>query len=385
MRIGIDARCFADGRRSGVEEYAEGLLSELFRLDRENEYVLFFNAWKDVIPDFSWATEHPNVSVRVFRIPNKLLNFSLWYFGWPKLDRLIGGTDVFFLPNINFAAVSEKTRLFVTAHDLSFEAYPESFSITRRLWHFFVNPKKLFHDADTILSVSASTESDLRSYYQISPEKIRMIRSGVADRFREISRNDESLVRVKEQYHLPYQFILYLGAFEPRKNIIAVVRAFNALRKARHHELDKCDLVLAGVSGWKDRELYHEIEHSPFRGNIILPGFVADEDKVALYNLASVFVYPSFYEGFGFPPLEAIACGVPVIVSHSSSLPEVIGDAGVLVDPHKPDELFRVLEEVLLDKHLRATLKERGLARAKTFSWEHAAREVLDAMREGRS
>jgi glycosyltransferase involved in cell wall biosynthesis len=380
MKIGIDVRCFAEGRKSGVEEYAEGLLSELFRIDRENQYVLFFNAWGNVPPDFSWATKYPNVTIRSFRFPNKLLNLSLWYFGWPKLDRLIGGTDVFFLPNINFADVSDKTRLCVTAHDLSFEAYPETFSLKRRLWHFFVNPKKLFRRADTIFAVSESTASDLRSRYRIDAVKIRVIHSGISDRFREMNRNDTALVHVKDQYHLPYQFILYLGAFEPRKNIIAIVRAYNALRKARHHELEKCDLVLAGVSGWKEQALRKEIEHSPFRGNIILPGFIADEDKPVLYNLASVFVYPSFYEGFGFPPLEAIACGVPVITSHSSSLPEIVGDAGVLVDPHKPDELFRALEEVLLDKRLRATLRERGLARVKDFSWEKTAREVLLAM-----
>ena len=383
MKIGIDVRCFAEGRKSGVEEYAEALLSELFRIDRENQYVLFFNAWGKIAPDFSWATGYPNVSVRSFRFPNKLLNLSLWYFGWPKLDRLVGGTDIFFLPNINFAAVSVGTKLFVTAHDLSFEAYPETFSLKRRLWHFFVNPKKLFRRADTVFAVSESTASDLRSRYRIAPEKIRVVLSGIADRFREMSRNDPSLVRVKERYHLPYQFILYLGAFEPRKNIVAIVRAYDALRKARHHDLEKCDLVLAGVSGWKEQALRYEIGHSPFSGNIIQTGFVEDADKPALYNLASAFSYPSFYEGFGFPPLEALACGVPVITSHSSSLPEIVGDAGVLVDPHKPDELFRALEEVLLDKRLRETLRARGLARAKTFSWEKAAREVLRVFGEG--
>ncbi len=383
MKIGVDVRCFAEGRKSGVEEYAEALLSELLRIDRENEYVLFFNAWGKVVPDFSWATRYPNVSVRSFRFPNKLLNLSLWYLGWPKLDLLVGGTDVFFLPNINFAAVSDETRLVVTAHDLSFEAYPETFSLKRRLWHFFVNPKKLFRRADMVLAVSESTAADLRSRYRIAPEKIRVVLSGIADRFREMNRNDPSLVHVKGKYRLPYQFILYLGAFEPRKNIVAIVRAYNALRKARHHELEKCDLVLAGVSGWKETALREEIEHSPFRGNIILTGFVDDADKPALYNLASAFVYPSFYEGFGFPPLEALACGVPVITSHSSSLPEIVGDAGVLVDPHKPDELFRALEEVLLDKRLRETLRARGLARAKTFSWEQAAREVLRVFGEG--
>lgn len=377
MKIGIDVRCLADGRRSGVEEYAMALLSELFRIDRKNEYVLFFNAWGNVEPDLSFADGFENVSVRRFRIPNKLLNLSLWYLNWPKLDSLLGGTDIFFLPNINFCAVSEGTKLFVTAHDLSFEAYPETFSSKQRIWHYLVNPKRLFRRADRIFSVSRSTKDDLETRYGIRPSKIEVIPSGIDGRFHEYDRNDPKLVAVKEKYALPYRFILYLGAFEPRKNIVSVVRAFSALRKARHPELEKLSLVLAGVSGWKEDEIREEIEHSPFRGNIILPGFVEDEDKPALYNLASLFAYPSFYEGFGFPPLEALACGVPVVTSNSSSLPEIVGDAGVLVDPHRPDELFRAFQEVLLDKKLRATLHEKGLARAKGFLWGETARRTL--------
>ncbi len=377
MRIGVDARCLADGRRSGVEEYAIALLSELFRIDRKNEYILFFNAWGNVDAGLSFADGFPNVSVRRFRIPNKLLNLSLWYLNWPKLDRLVGGVDAFFLPNINFCAVSDGTKLFVTAHDLSFEAYPETFSWKQRMWHFFVNPKKLFRWADRIFSVSRSTKDDLETRYGIRPSKIEVIQSGIDGRFHEYDRNDPKLLSVKEKYQLPYRFILYLGAFEPRKNIVSVVRAFTALKKSRHPEFEKLSLVLAGVSGWKEDEIRDEIESSSFRGNIILPGFVDDEDKPALYNLASLFAYPSFYEGFGFPPLEALACGVPVVASNSSSLPEVVGDAGILIDPHRPDELLRAFEEVLLDKKLRATLHERSLSRAKRFLWGETARRVL--------
>lgn len=379
MKIGIDVRCFAEGRRSGVEEYAEGLLSELFAIDRKNEYVLFFNAWGGVTPDFSWAEKHPNVTVRRFRIPNKLLNLSLWYLGWPKLDRMIGGADIFFLPNINFCAVSSGVRLFVTAHDLSFETYPETFSLKQRLWHIFVNPRKLFRMADRIFAVSKSTKDDLVSRYRLPAPKIEVIPSGISERFREMSRNDPKLLSVKEKYGLPYQFILYLGAFEPRKNIVGIVRAFTALKKARHPEFEKLSLVLAGVTGWKDGAIREEIRHSAFRGNIFTPGFVDDADKPALYNLASLFAYPSFYEGFGFPPLEALASGVPVVTSHNSSLPEIVGDAGVLVDPYKPDELFRAFESILLDKEFRTRLRGCGLARAKNFRWGETARRVRDA------
>ena len=151
------------------------------------------------------------------------------------------------------------------------------------------------------------------------------------------------------------------------------------MRTRASPELSKTALVLAGVSGWKERGMLRAVEHSPFRGNIILPGFVDDDDKPAFYNLASAFVYPSVYEGFGFPALEALACGAPVITSNSSSLPEVVGDAGILIDPHRPDELFRALEAVLLDRKFRQTLRSRGIARAKTFTWDKTAKRVAES------
>jgi glycosyltransferase involved in cell wall biosynthesis len=376
MRIGIDLRCLASGRRSGVEEYVVGLLSALFRTDGDNDYILFLNEWRKEKIDLSWADGFSNVSVRKFRIPNKVLNFSLWYFRYPKLDRLIGGVDAYFMPNINFCAVSGKTKLFVTAHDLSFQVCPETFSWKQRLWHAFVDPKRLFKSAYRIIAVSKSTRDDLVFRYGIPSATITVVHSGIDTRFHAYDRNDPKMSAVKEKYGLPYSFILFLGAFEPRKNIDAIVRAYNALRRAKHPELEKTALVLAGVSGWKERKISREIKHSPFRGNIILPGFVEDVDKPAFFNLASVFVYPSVYEGFGFPALEALVCGTPVITSNSSSLPEVVGDAGILVDPHRPDEIFRALESVLLDRKLRTTLRDRGIARSKMFLWDVAARKV---------
>ncbi len=373
MRIGIDVRCLAEGKRTGVEEYTLNLLSELFEHDRDNEYILFFNAWKRSVPDFSWATRYPNVTLKTFRFPNKLLNLCLWYLRFPKLDRLVGGTDVFFLPNLNFSAVSKKTKLVVTAHDLSFELFPETFSWKQRLWHYLVNFRGLLRRADRIIAVSRSTKDDLVAEYGISEKKIAVIHSGIGEQFRPFSRNDPALLAVKEKYRLPYRFILYLGTFEPRKNILSIVQAYEALRSAKHPSLEKLALVLAGGTGWKDTPLLEAIGQSPYKDSILLPGFIEDEDKAALYNLAGVFVYPSFYEGFGFPPLEALACDVPVITSHSSSLPEVVGDAGVLIDPYQPEELRLALEKVLLEEGFGDRLREKGSERVKLFSWKKTA------------
>lgn len=368
-----------EGKRTGVEEYTLALLDALFTLDRENEYVLFFNAWKKEVPVFlvERVGRYPHVTLRVFRFPNKLLNLALWYLRWPKLDQLVGGTEVFFLPNLNFASVSNKTKLVVTAHDLSFELFPETFSLKRRLWHFFVNFRRLILAADRVIAVSRSTRDDLRLRYGPAAKKVSVIPSGVGQQFRVMSRNASELGHVQAKYHLPYKFILALMTFEPRKNLLALIESYTALRALRHPAYDKHALVLAGTCGWKCEEIFEAIERSPFRADIHLPGNIDDSDKAALYNLASVFVYPSFYEGFGFPPLEAMACGAPVIVSHSSSLPEVVGEAGILIDPYQPEELFLALREVLDDSKLREDLRARGSERAARFTWEATARATL--------
>src|SRR3990170_1191893 len=230
MRVGIDVRCLAGGKRTGVEEYTISLLAKLFEYDRENEYILFFNAWSKETPDFSWATKYPNVALKIFHFPNKLLNLSLWYLRFPKLDKLIGGADVFFLPNLNFSAVSKKTKLVVTAHDLSFEMFSETFSWKRRFWHFFVNFRRLARASDKIIAVSESTKDDIITHYGISREKISVIPSGIGKQFRAMSRNDGELISVQKKYNLPYKFILSLETFEPRKNILSLIRSYEALQ-----------------------------------------------------------------------------------------------------------------------------------------------------------
>ncbi|TXG78214.1 glycosyltransferase family 1 protein [Candidatus Dojkabacteria bacterium] len=381
MKIGIDIRSLASGRQSGVEEYVRGLLRELFLQGGEHEFILFFNAWGSQEPDLSFATGFPNVTIKRFRLPNKLLNFLLWYMRLPKLDRLLGGVDVFFLPNMNFAAVSRKTKLVVTVHDLSFEWFPETFSWKQRLWHYLVNLRGLLRRADALVAVSQATADDIHERYRIDRQKIFTIHSGVNENFGPLDRNDIRLIEVQKKYQLPYRFILSLGTLEPRKNLISLVRAYEAFHHTAVGELVKYELVIAGPPGWKCEELLESIRRSPVKHHIHLLGFVDERDKAALYTLASVFVYPSFYEGFGFPPLEALTCGIPVIASHSSSLPEVVGDAGLLIDPYRPDEILQALRQVLSDKDLSLLLHERALQNRHRFSWQQSASEFLQLLK----
>lgn len=377
MRIGIDLRALAQGRSSGVEEYVKQFLCAVFSMDRANDYVLFLNAWKKVLPDLQWTESFPNVTIKRFRIPNKILNFFLWYARFPKLDRLLGGVDCFFMSNINFGRVSRRAKLLLTVHDLSFEHYPETFSLKRRAWHFFVNPKSLCDAADRIIAVSDATRDDLCATYAVDADKVSTIHSAASQYYRVMDRNDLSLVSVREKYALPYKFILSLGTLEPRKNITSIIRAYAALRDRKQKEADQHKLVIAGERGWKWHAIEEEIARSPYGADILRVGFIADDDKPALYNLASLFVYPSFYEGFGFPPLEAMQCGTPVITSNASSLPEIVADAAIMIDSDRPDELYRAMKEVLLNQELHAHLRTKGLERAKQFSWRKSAEEFL--------
>ena len=382
MKICIDARCLSEGRRTGVEEYTLSLLENMLEIDRKNEYVLFLNAWKEPRFDFSTFEKYPNVKLKRLRIPNKLLNFSFWYQDWPKINRLVGGADIVFSPNIIFGAVSKYVKHVTTIHDLSFERYPEYFSQKRRWWHIFINAKKICRRADRIIAVSESTKNDIVSLYGLDPQKIAVISSAVSDKFRIINRNDAKLVKVKEKYNLPYKFILFLGTIEPRKNIIAIVRAFEAFQRHAQEnkkaDLQNYKLVIAGSPGWKNEDIFQEINNSEFKNYIQVINFVEDEDKPYLYNLASLFVYPSFFEGFGFPPLEAMRCGVPVIASNNSSIPEIVGNAGILIDPDKPEEIFRAMREVLSSRELQLELIKKGFEKSDQFDWKRTAEKTLE-------
>ena len=380
-RICIDVRCLMEGRRTGVEEYTLGLLLALFEHDRSNEYLLFSNCWKEPRFDFGIFEKYVNVKLVKTGIPNKLLNLSFWYFGWPKIDRMVGGADVVFFPNIIFGSVSRGVKVVTTIHDLSFERYPEYFSLKRRFWHIFINPKKLCQKSDALIAVSDSTGDDLAEKYQINKKKISSILSGAADEIRPADRNDTRLLEVKEKYGLPFKFILYLGTLEPRKNIVGIIKAYNQLQAAAEQNNDSTilgyKLVVAGASGWLGDRFLHEWNKSKYKDKIILPGFINDEDKTYVYSMASLFVYPSFFEGFGFPPLEAMKCGVPIIASNNSSLPEICQDVAILVDPDKSEEICQAMREILTQRELREKCIAAGLKRAALFSWKKSAKEVL--------
>jgi len=374
MTVGIDIRVLTRGTRTGVEEYTINLLSRLLRLDEDIDFKLFFNAYHKALLAHEWLSL-PNVRLHEFRIPNRLFFVSARYLNYPKIDKMLGGADIFFNPHFFNAPLTFQCQKAMTFHDLSFEWHPEHFSWRKRLWQkLLMNTKKEAAKSEKIIAVSESTKQDLINLYKIPENKIRVIYSGVGEEFRQIGDKTPDIIK---KYHLPEKFILYLGTIEPRKNIGGLIKAFEVM-KDKNKNWDEVHLVIAGSPGWLCDHIYKAGRRSKYADKIIFTGFVEPYDKVYLYNLASLFVYPSFFEGFGFPPLEAMACGVPTITSNTSSLPEIVADSGLMVDPYDIDELAWTMEQVLADENLAQELTKRGMERAKIFSWDKCAKETLN-------
>jgi len=294
------------------------------------------------------------------------------------LDKLCGGVDIFFMPNNNFCALSNNVKLFLTVHDLSFEHYRNSFSFKRRLWHFFVNPRLLINEATHIFAVSEATKADLCETYNILNKKISVTLNGMTSVGGKYNRNDINLIRIKEKYNLPYKFILYFGTIEPRKNIVNVIKAFDELCM-RDTTVNQA-LVIAGAHGWKGDKIFAAVANAKYSENIMIITDIPEIEKEIFYTLASVFVYPSFFEGFGFPPLEAIMCDVPTITSHTTSLPEVVGDHVIMIDPMRPSEITQALVVVTTDKKFQEYLIRDSYEHMVKFQWNIFAKKFISTI-----
>ncbi len=387
MNIAVDIRSLADPKRSGVGEYVLNLLDNIFAIDRDNRYYLFYNSSKDIRSGLpKW--DYPNVNWAGFRYPRKAFNLSLRFFGYPEIDKLIEKRfnvelDLFFMPNIFFCTLSDNIKRAITIHDLSFERFPEFFSLKRQVWHKLVAPGRLCREADKIIAVSASTARDLGKIYRIEKEKIEVVHNGI------------HLPDPGSPFSPPAKggYALFLATLEPRKNVEGLIRAFDLLRdmiSARKWERigqgnirlnnalpEDLRLVIAGGRGWKDKGIFRAARRSRYADKIIFADYVSAEEKFSFYRGARVFIFPSFYEGFGFPPLEAMAAGTPVVCGVNSSLGEICGQAALLADPHNSRDIAEAAFAVLADKELAGELSRKGLRQAEKFSWLSAAERTL--------
>lgn len=357
MRILIDGRPLQERRPAGVSIYATEMTRELVA-SGAHRYSVFGNASSGI------PFQVPGADVRFSRYPNKLLNAAFVATGRPRMERLAGDADALWLPNLNFAPTSLPT--VVTVHDLSFMRYPRFFGPRQRLWHAAVRPRELLARAAAIVAVSRHSKSDIMDAFGIAGERIHVISPGISPAFSPSAADDAP--RVRQAYGLPERYVLSLATLEPRKNFPGLIAGFSRL------DTDAA-LVIAGASGWLYRDIFRAAASSPAADRIRFVGYVHEKDKPGLYAGAAAFVYPSFYEGFGMPAAEAMACGTPVVASNSSSLAEVVGDAGILVNPSNATEIAEGIDAALTMP--RMFFSSGGIARAKKFSWPEAA-EALE-------
>ena len=346
------------------------LVAALARLDGQTDYRLFVaGARRAQLPappgsNFVWRPTAitPRNWARIWhraRLP------------YP-IEAITGRTALLHATDFTLPPTLSGTRTLLTVHDLSFVRVPETASPPLKAYLDAVVPRSV-RRADHILADSHATRDDLIALYGTSPEKITVLWSGVDARFAPIV-DTARLQAVRARYRLPDRpFLLSVGTVQPRKNYVRLIEALARLRA----DLPDLGLVIAGGKGWLEDPIYAALNRFGLQDAVVFTGFAADDDLPALYTLAHAVALPSLYEGFGLPVLEAMACGTPVVTSKLSSLPEVAGDAALLVDPLDVDALTAALRRLVTDESLRATLRERGLARAATFTWERAARQLL--------
>ena len=375
MHIAIDYTA-AVCQGAGIGRYTRGLIRTLSRLDTKNLYTLFVaGGWGKGDGQGPWPA---NFRIRTVPVSDRVLNILWQRIRVPvPIQVVTGKIDLFHSPDFVLPPVRQ-TPAVLTVHDLSFLRTPEHFLRGFRKYLEVAVSRGIVRSSH-ILADSHSTRRDLIELMGVAPEKITVIYPGVEARFTEI-RDSNFLASVAKRYKLPARFILGLGTLQPRKNFDGLIDAFEKLigQESGSQDLSDLQLVICGSPGWMYEGTLEKAKRCGLAGRIHFPGFVRDEDLPALYSLAAVFAFPSWYEGFGLPVLEAQACGTPVVAANNSSLPEVAGDAGLLVDANDSEALAQAIFALLSDEQLRGTLISAGKSQARRFTWKHAAESLLN-------
>ena len=366
--IGLNAHLLSlsqSYRGAGISWYIVNLLRNLAQVSPDFfQYSAFLS---------DRAFQAPSLKLRLSRLPtHRPVVRILWeQFIQPLALRQAG---VELLHALAFVApLAAPCPFVVTIYDLSFLRYPEAFRPLNR-WYLTQFTARSVKRARAVIAISESTRQDVINLLGASPERVHTVYCGADQEFRPLPATEIEAFKVSRQ--LPDTFILYLGTLEPRKNVDGLIRAY---ARWREREPDPPPLIVAGGKGWYYNKIFELVESLNLTGTIRFPGYIPQEELPLWYNAASLFVYPSHFEGFGLPVLEAMACGAPVITSKASSLPEVVGRNGAarLVSPTDDEALAQAMAELMARADLRASMSERGLAQAAKFRWEKMARETV--------
>ena len=370
MHIGIDYTA-ALKQSGGIGRYTWGLITTLATLDQKNRYTLLAtsDAPLDALQVFR---SRPNFSHKIYPLPERWMTIGWHRFYLPvPVEWFSGPVDLFHSPNF-ILPPTRRAKTLLTVHDLSFLRHPQGAVPSLRKWLEKIVPRSLAR-ADHILADSESTKQDLIEIFEITPDKITVVGAGVEERFQPIT-DPVVLEAVRQRYGLPSgaKFILGLGTLQPRKNFTGLIEAYNQSPvRDTHH------LVIGGGKGWLYDDIFATAQASPVADRIYLIGFVADDDLPALYSLADIFAFPSHYEGFGIPIVEAMACGTPVVCANNSCLPEVAGQAALQITATDIPALAEALHRLATKSQLREQAINQGFLQAKKFTWTAAAKRLL--------
>jgi glycosyltransferase involved in cell wall biosynthesis len=364
VKIIIDARCVFRGK-GGIGRYARGLLEALAWSDAPHDFIVLFSSVAP--PD---DLDLPD-RFETFGVPAGMIDKTWEQLHLPTaLDQL--GADLYFNPTFATPLLA-RCPCIAVVHDVVFERHPDL--VTPGLRSYLARAaRSTAKHAHLILTVSEFSKAEICDVYGVGPDRVRVIYNGIDPRFHPMELQPVRAQRLRQELQLPSDapFLLYVGAIEPKKNVEALLRAYAQVRDRMPHKL-----VLAGGQGgmaWDPRPAIHELN---LGDSVRLSGYVPDERIVELMNAADGFVYPSLYEGFGLPPLEAMACGTPTLVADASSLPEVVGDAALKANPRDVEEMAEALLRLATDEELRSELARKGPQRAGEFTWARAGKELL--------
>ena len=366
---------------TGLEVYAARFIEALSKVDRENQYLVTGDFWKN----FGSRAEGTVKSLpggcghRLHRRPRNLTNFLDWKFRLFFRERELRREKVDIYHGLDETLPPlKRVKSVITVLDIGFKVHPEWFAASRSPFSWHRTLHHSLRQSDAIITISRYTRDELLKYYEgVDPGKVRVIYCGGAGRESQIIRENDLLSSFRKKYDLGERFVLSVAPTLPHKNVVRLVEAFG-LTVAKNPEVN---LVLIGRPGRDHQAVVDAVKRLNLIKKTVFLSDVLSSELIFFYNLAEIFLFPSLYEGFGLPVLEAMACGCPVITSNVASLPEVAGDAALLVNPYRTEEIADALKKLLNNRELQEELKRKGLEQAAGFSWEKNARETLDVYR----
>lgn len=379
VKIAFDAQLLFEEQKTGIGRTAKMIIDEMIKI-KGNEYQLNCFRIKKTPKNKQIIQEYqklgctiklcPWISAPIYNHLERILPIPYkWLFG--------ASADItqFFNYTVPFG-VETKCSTFI--YDMAYKVCPDTVTKRARRW-LNRNLERYCRRSDVIITVSQFSKQEILRYLPVKEEKVHVLYLGVDKAIYHANHSNTELASIRKKYHITKDYILYLGTLEPRKNIERLLMAYIELKV---NYIDFPKLVLAGKKGWLYQDIFDLARAKNLQDDIIFTGYVKEEDIPSLMEGAAMFVFPSLYEGFGIPPLEAMACGTPVITSNTASLPEVVGEAGLMVDPYSKSDLKDCMLRIYSDKEFQERLSYLGIQRAKDFTWEKAAKQLLNIYRE---